>query len=73
MSYKLDADDARCQVMQAQAVLSLWLNTMTNSDGNLPDMIGAVITLLEGVPEVMEALFLEHSDLQIAAMRGRKS
>lgn len=72
MSYKLDADGARCQIMQAQAVLSLWLNTMTSSDGNLPDMIGAVMTLLEGVPEVMEALFVEYTALQIAAMRGRK-
>lgn len=73
MSREINADDARCQIMQAQAVLSLLLNTMTHKDGNLPDMIGAIMTLLDGVPEAMEAVFMELSAHEVIAMRGKKA
>lgn len=72
MSREISADDARCQIMQAQAILSMLLESLTANDGRLSDITGAVMTLLEGVPEVMEALFIEYTALQIAAMRGRK-
>lgn len=46
--------DATCQVEQAQAVLSLWLERTTkDSDPDLPRLLGSIITLLHGVPEAM--------------------
>ncbi|HBR7852250.1 MULTISPECIES: hypothetical protein [Klebsiella] len=46
--------DATCQVEQAQAVLSLWLERTTkDSDPDLPRLLGSIITLLNGVPEAM--------------------
>ncbi|HDG1711066.1 TPA: hypothetical protein R0C45_003802 [Kluyvera ascorbata F0526] len=47
--------DATCQVEQAQAVLSMWLESTTkNSHPDLPRLIGSVLTLLNGVPQAME-------------------
>ena len=47
--------DATCQVEQAQAVLSMWLESTTkNSHPDLPRLIGSVLTLLHGVPQAME-------------------
>lgn len=30
-------------------MLSLWLETLTSDDGNVPDMVGVIITLLDGL------------------------
>ncbi|MCL6336217.1 hypothetical protein [Pectobacterium carotovorum] len=46
-------EDAMNQVLQAQAVLSVWVKTMTTDDDNVPDMIDAVMTILDGVPDVI--------------------
>lgn len=52
---KLQLIDATCQVEQAQAVLSMWLESTTkNSHPDLPRLIGSVLTLLQGVPQAME-------------------
>ncbi|HDY4893908.1 TPA: hypothetical protein ACPZQN_003794 [Yersinia enterocolitica] len=46
-------EDVTCQVKQAQAVLAMWLKLATSNKNDISDKIGAVITLLDGVPEVM--------------------
>ncbi|EBF0854563.1 TPA: hypothetical protein ACNRRR_005463 [Citrobacter freundii] len=52
---KLQLIDATCQIEQAQAVLSMWLESTTkNSHPDLPRLIGSVLTLLHGVPQAME-------------------
>ncbi|HDL6674299.1 TPA: hypothetical protein PXJ49_003255 [Yersinia enterocolitica] len=48
-------EDVTCQVKQAQAVLAMWLELATNNKNDVSDKIGAIITLLDGVPEVMIA------------------
>ncbi|EJG9558062.1 hypothetical protein NBK70_002594 [Escherichia coli] len=46
--------DATCQVEQAQAVLSLWMERISkDSDPDLPRLLGSLMTLLNGVPEAM--------------------
>lgn len=46
--------DATCQVEQAQAVLSLWMESIQkDSDPDLPRLLGSLMTLLNGVPEAM--------------------
>ena len=46
--------DATCQVEQAQAVLSLWMERISkDSDPDLPRLLGSLMTLLNGVPESM--------------------
>lgn len=72
MSHQISADSAQCQVTQAQAILSMWLESVTSRDGNLSDMIGAVMTLLDGVPEAMEAVSMKLSAYELKA-RGSKS
>ena len=52
---KIQLIDATCQVEQAQAVLSMWLESTTkNSHPDSPRLIGSVLTLLHGVPQAME-------------------
>ncbi|CNI58937.1 hypothetical protein [Yersinia mollaretii] len=46
-------EDVTCQVRQAQAVLAMWLELASSNKSDISDKIGAVITLLDGVPEVM--------------------
>lgn len=46
-------EDVTCQVKKAQAVLAMWLELTTSNKNDISDKIGAVITLLDGVPEVM--------------------
>lgn len=48
-------EDATCQVKQARAVLSMWLELTTSNKNDISDKIGAIMTLLDGVPEVMIA------------------
>lgn len=44
--------DASCRVLQANSVLSMWLeNTLDNHEANL---IASIMTLLEGVHEAIE-------------------
>ncbi|EGX7443828.1 hypothetical protein JHE55_002218 [Salmonella enterica] len=52
---QLQLSDAACQIAQAQAVLSMWLESTTNkTDSDTPRLIGSILTLLHGVPEAME-------------------
>lgn len=54
MMNQLQLVDATCQIEQAQAVLSMWLErTNKDSDPDLPRLIGSILTLLHGVPEAM--------------------
>ncbi|ENP2075214.1 hypothetical protein ACDA36_004124 [Klebsiella michiganensis] len=53
MSY-MQLIDAICRVEQAQAVLSLWLESATDdSEPQLTFLLGSIITLPDGVPEAM--------------------
>ncbi|RSV89329.1 hypothetical protein [Klebsiella aerogenes] len=47
--------DSICRVQQAQAVLSIWLERTTTDHGDTADLIGAILSLLEGIPDVMDA------------------
>ncbi|WP_235056547.1 hypothetical protein [Pantoea sp. AS-PWVM4] len=44
--------DAKCQVEQAQAVLSVWMEADISDDKTM-EMIGALMTLLRGVANTM--------------------
>ncbi|WP_075180615.1 hypothetical protein [Pantoea sp. 1.19] len=56
MSRIISAEDACCQISQAQAVLSLWLEAESGSNERACQIIGTLITLLDGVPEAVDAL-----------------
>ncbi|SUX36272.1 Uncharacterised protein [Cedecea davisae] len=45
--------DALCRVEQAQQVLSVWMEANI-SDSTTFHMMGALVSLLEGVPEAIE-------------------
>lgn len=48
--------DAFCRVSQVQAVLAMWLELVSGyDDSEIIHQVGSVITLLDGVPEVMQA------------------
>ncbi|AXY33468.1 hypothetical protein CEQ20_08590 [Yersinia pseudotuberculosis] len=65
-------EDATCQVKQAQAVLAMWLELATSSKNDITDKIGAIMTLLDGVPEVMIAANSEPADYGYAKYKGGK-
>lgn len=69
---KLQLIDAQMRVHQAQATLGFWLEATKSGDKDKA-MIGALISLLEGVPEAMqeadESLF-DHEERQ---RKGSKS
>ena len=46
--------DAVCRVRQAEAILFMWLESMTYSDSNA-DMIGGLITIIDGVADSLSA------------------
>jgi hypothetical protein len=51
---QLQLIDATCKVEQAQAVLSMWLESLpADTPQELPRMIGCILSLLGDVPEVM--------------------
>lgn len=45
--------DATCRVGQAQEVLAMWLEGLHKSEAAEARMIGALISILDGVPEAM--------------------
>lgn len=53
MRKDIPLEEAMCRIQQAGAVLSLWLGTMTSDDGDAPDLIASVLTLLDGLPDVI--------------------
>ncbi|UJT78279.1 hypothetical protein L1P06_13380 [Edwardsiella piscicida] len=45
------------RIREAQAVLSLWLESVKPCDGDPEShLIGSILTLLDGVPDVLDAL-----------------
>ncbi|EHN5647314.1 hypothetical protein KJB16_002358 [Salmonella enterica] len=66
--------DATCQVEQAQAVLSMWLESTTkDSHPDLSRLIGSVLTLLHGVPEAMEEAESQLADYVMREHREGKA
>ncbi|XEG68521.1 hypothetical protein NMD97_03675 [Edwardsiella tarda] len=54
---QIDVIGASCKVREAQAVLSLWLESVKPGNGDLEaNLIGSILTLLDGVPDVLDAL-----------------
>lgn len=54
---QIDVIDAACKVREAQAVLSMWLESVKPGDGDLESrLIGSILTILYGVPEVLDEL-----------------
>ena len=53
MRKDIPLEEAMCRICQAESVLSLWLGTMTTDDGDAPDLIASVLTLLDGLPDVI--------------------
>ncbi|EKN3339365.1 hypothetical protein OZ813_003793 [Yersinia enterocolitica] len=52
-SKKITLDDVMCRIQQAQTVLHLWLGTLTTDDGNTPDMVDSVLTILDSLPDAI--------------------
>lgn len=53
MNHSIPLEIVMMRITQAQAVLSVWLQTLTTDDGNVPDMIDAVTTLLDGLADAI--------------------
>lgn len=71
---QLQLIDAACQIKQAQAVLSMWLErTNKDSDPDLPSLIGSILTLLHGVPEAMEEAESKLADYVMREYREGKA
>lgn len=70
---QLQLVDATCQIEQAQAVLSMWLErTNKDSDSDLPRLIGSILTLLHGVPEAMSEAESQLADYVMRDYRESK-
>ncbi|ASO99858.1 TPA: hypothetical protein NBY01_002305 [Enterobacter hormaechei] len=71
---QLQLIDAACQIEQAQAVLSMWLESTSNkTDPDLPRLIGSILTLLHGVPEAMSEAESKLADYVMREYREGKS
>lgn len=71
---QLQLVDATCQIEQAQAVLSMWLErTNKDSDPDLPRLIGSILTLLHGVPEAMSEAESQLADYAMRDYRENKA
>ncbi|HEN3451903.1 TPA: hypothetical protein U5D73_004408 [Yersinia enterocolitica] len=66
-------EDATCQVKQARAVLAMWFELTTSNKNDVSDKIGAIITLLDGVPEVMIAANSKLADYDYEKYKGGKN
>ncbi|AOO57166.1 hypothetical protein AN237_11840 [Raoultella ornithinolytica] len=70
---KVSLSDSICRVQQAQAILSVWLEHTTTDHGNTSDLIGAIMSLLEGIPDVMTAAEDELFTIDMHKRAGSKS
>lgn len=62
--------DAARQVEQAQSVLCMWLEfTRDTEEAN---KVAAILTLLHGIPEVMDKADSEMMNLEQLHLKGRK-
>ncbi|EKN6282918.1 hypothetical protein AB8964_04170 [Yersinia enterocolitica] len=50
---QITLDDVMCRIQQAQTILSFWRETMTTDDGSYPDIVGAALTILDGLPDAV--------------------
>ncbi|HDL6629374.1 hypothetical protein [Yersinia enterocolitica] len=50
---QITLDDVMCRIQQAQTVLSFWRETMTTDDGSYPDIVDAVLTILDGLSDAV--------------------
>lgn len=50
---QITLDDVMCRIQQAETVLTLWLGTLTTDDGNVPDMVDSVLTILNGLSDAV--------------------
>ncbi|CQH53116.1 hypothetical protein [Yersinia frederiksenii] len=66
-------EDVTHQVKQAQAVLAMWLELATSNKNDVSDKIGAIITLLDDVPEVMIAANSKLADYDYEKCKGGKN
>ncbi len=60
--------DATCRVEQAQEVLSMWMEGLHKSEGAEARMIGALLSILDGVPETMT-----EAENELIKLAGSKS
>ena len=63
---ELSLIDSACRIKQAQQVLSLWLEAPIKKDSGTDHLIGAVITLLDGIPELMDSVEGELVDMDLS-------
>ncbi|EPI4980578.1 hypothetical protein ACS6VG_002503 [Raoultella planticola] len=70
---KASLTDSICRVKQAEAVLSVWLERTTSASGDTSDLIGAILSLLNGVTDDMDAAEQELFDLDMQKRAGGKS
>ncbi|OHY62428.1 hypothetical protein BB778_24035 [Pluralibacter gergoviae] len=64
--------DAKCRVQQAQEMLSLWLEATTNDD-RTANLLGGVLTMLDGIPDVMDAAEGELCVMDASTRSGGKA
>lgn len=53
MKQGLSVSEVMCRIQQAQTVLTMWLHTMTTDDGEAPNMVDAVLTILDGLADAL--------------------
>ena len=53
MKQGLSVSEVMGRIQQAQTVLTMWLHTMTTDDGEAPDMVDAVLTILDGLADAL--------------------
>ncbi|HBX7649735.1 TPA: hypothetical protein MIG41_09165 [Klebsiella pneumoniae] len=63
---KLSLADSACRIQQAQEVLSIWLEATNKNDSGTANLIGAIITLLDGIPELMDSVEGELVDMDLS-------
>ncbi|MEK9497797.1 hypothetical protein V2H77_15255 [Photorhabdus sp. P32] len=59
---QMSLEEVISRVQQAQTVLSVWMKALTTDDGNVPDMVDSVITILDGLPDAI-ALQMEEPSM----------
>ncbi|WP_260862766.1 hypothetical protein [Citrobacter sp. Marseille-Q6884] len=64
---KVSLADSICRVRQAQVVLSLWLEAMNKNDNTTDNLIGAIMSLLDGIPELMDSAEGELLEMDLKA------
>ena len=63
---KVALADSTCRIQQAQEVLSLWLEATNKNDSGTAKLIGAIISLLDGIPELMDSVEGELVDMDLS-------